>query len=301
MRQKIMKECPHCKSKNPDGLEKCQWCGKSFNEPDNKPEEILVPAPVGENISTSIEDSNRAGERENSLTPIDELFIKTTKLTFQLFPEAILISSILYICSGLNNLICLLIGPIKPPTGFRAFVTTVIPYLLFFIYLSSWTYVSIIYLVCNQDKKQGIKEIMKTSTEFVFAFILIFLYAGISVAIGGILFFIPGLIVFVWYSLAEFVLVNEKITWHAALMRSKYLVKGYWWHVFGREILLSLIGVPLFLLHDYLQKIFSSVSLYVINIIFTLFGGLFTTIYFYLIYRDLVNVKSQVGAKKEVS
>jgi len=30
------KQCPHCKSLNPDEFEKCQWCGKGFDEPVEK-------------------------------------------------------------------------------------------------------------------------------------------------------------------------------------------------------------------------------------------------------------------------
>ncbi|OQA91856.1 MAG: hypothetical protein BWY26_00648 [Elusimicrobia bacterium ADurb.Bin231] len=35
----MMKECPHCGAKNPENNEKCQWCGKGFDEPveENKP------------------------------------------------------------------------------------------------------------------------------------------------------------------------------------------------------------------------------------------------------------------------
>lgn len=45
----------------------------------------------------------------------------------------------------------------------------------------------------------------------------------------------------IWFNFATYVLVVENIKGTKALSRSKFFVKGYWWSVFWRSIVLGML------------------------------------------------------------
>jgi len=66
---------------------------------------------------------------------------------------------------------------------------------------------------------------------------------GIAVAIGFIVFVIPGIILLVFWSFSAFVLVLEKTDPIQAFKRSAGLVKGFWWTIFGRFVVLAILVI----------------------------------------------------------
>jgi hypothetical protein len=66
------------------------------------------------------------------------------------------------------------------------------------------------------------------------------LYA-IATTVGGLLCFVPGIIAYVYWSLANPALVLERGTLRAAFSRSAKLVKGAFWRVFGILLLAGLL------------------------------------------------------------
>jgi len=78
----MSKQCPHCKSRNPDEFEKCQWCGKRFDEPVGK-----------QNISTEIE-NHTPFEKELKQKVLEEKekiqFIEQRKTFFETLIEIII-------------------------------------------------------------------------------------------------------------------------------------------------------------------------------------------------------------------
>jgi len=103
--------------------------------------------------------------------------------------------------------------------------------------------------------------------------------AGLVIMGGSILFIIPGIIFSVWFCLSTFVFIAEDLHGTSALKRSKQLVEGYWWPVFGR---LAVIGI--------LCMLVSWVRVYgpIINIFFMV---PFALVYEYMLYQDLKRVK----------
>lgn len=70
---------------------------------------------------------------------------------------------------------------------------------------------------------------------------LTFLY-GVLVFLGSLLLIVPGIWLWVLYGLAVPVLVLEPASIRAALRRSRELVRGLWWRIFGIVLLSSLIA-----------------------------------------------------------
>jgi hypothetical protein len=91
--------------------------------------------------------------------------------------------------------------------------------------------------------------------------------AGLGVALGLLLLIVPGLVLMTWWVLVIPVVALERTSAGAAFGRSRELVRGYGWNVFGVivltllmllafEIVLSLVLSPL---SDWLQSLVSSI------------------------------------------
>ncbi|MDF1581308.1 MAG: zinc-ribbon domain-containing protein [Desulfuromonadales bacterium] len=58
---------------------------------------------------------------------------------------------------------------------------------------------------------------------------------------GTLLFFIPGIVFYVWFFFAQYLLVAENVRGMDALLLSRAYVRGYGWGICGRLLLLSLL------------------------------------------------------------
>ena len=184
------------------------------------------------------------------------------------------------------------------------------------VVVSLWTAVALLFAI--RDAEQGItaKEALKKGWKRIPAYWWISILL-VAISIGGfLLFIIPGIIFWIWFSFAIYVLVDEDKRGMNALFRSKQLVAGYWWKIFGRYITLSLtiviviipvtiiaVGIGLGgFLWEVAQNGFDATGE---NKIPTLLGGLvqllmtvfqwfismFSAVFGFMLYRDLKRVK----------
>jgi hypothetical protein len=99
------------------------------------------------------------------------------------------------------------------------------------------------------------------------AIIVAGLLAGLGIALGLVLFIVPGLILLTWWAVLIPVVVLEERSAGESFSRSRELVRGFGWNVFGVIVLtfLVLIGVSIVLsivlspLADWLQGFISNV------------------------------------------
>lgn len=107
-----------------------------------------------------------------------------------------------------------------------------------------------------------------------------------SLVIGGgmILLVIPGIIFFTWYFLCTYTLVCENLKGWAALSRSRELVRGHWWGVAIRLLLLCCILGGIIIIISFIPFLGK-----VMNVLFYQFIALpFSTIYFFVLYKNLL-------------
>ena len=90
-------------------------------------------------------------------------------------------------------------------------------------------------------RDHSLGELFKSVGPVVLPLIGLAIIAGIAIAIGFVLIIIPGLILLTIWSVAAPVMVVEHPGVFAALGRSRDLVRGYGWPVFGTIILAALI------------------------------------------------------------
>jgi len=165
--------------------------------------------------------------------------------------------------------------------------------LIFAIFLSLLSQIGILLFLKNFDKAKKIKELIVEARPFLINFISVSLLVGLVCFFGLILFIIPGIIWVVWFSFAIYVYIFEGIKGWSALKRSKELVKGHWWPVALRSLVIILISLLISLPMTFFSKdsaasnVYSSLS----SIIKFLISPIFI-IYPYLIYKNLVKIKN---------
>ncbi len=114
------------------------------------------------------------------------------------------------------------------------------------------------------------------------------LLSGVIMLLGFVLFIIPGIIFSVWFLFASYVLLYEGTRGTAALRESKAMVRGKWWAVFGRVIVLVffsfVVGIAVSIVDSMIPGgydvpiIFFFVSAFLIPV---------ATNYLYLLYKEV--------------
>ena len=151
---------------------------------------------------------------------------------------------------------------------------------LFTVVLNFWVQLTFFYLIKEKNIPEDAKSLLTFSWAGMASYSWVLFLVGIITVLGFVLLIIPGIIFYVWYSVATYVFVFEDVKGMSALKKSKELVKGYWWPVFGRlfvfACVMGLIGAIPFIGN-------------IINIFFTLPFGV---IYGYFVYDDLKQIKA---------
>jgi hypothetical protein len=120
------------------------------------------------------------------------------------------------------------------------------------------------------------------------------LLAGLGIAFGLVLLIVPGLVLMTWWALVIPVVVLEQSAAGAAFTRSRELVRGYGWNVFGVIVLaiLLLLGFEIVL-----SIVLSPLDGWLRSVISNIVSGTLTTpfiaLVWTLLYFRLRDAKSQ--------
>lgn len=98
-------------------------------------------------------------------------------------------------------------------------------------------------LASVRNQKRSFKETWEGGQPYgVRVFLYLLLYMLICAG-GFILFVVPGIIFSVWYSMGMLAIVDENLSVGAALSRSKQLVSGRFWEIFGVQSVPQVVQV----------------------------------------------------------
>lgn len=188
-------------------------------------------------------------------------------------------SIVIFAIFGAAGFITFVIGKNALPFNLLTTLVVLVGTLLAII-VSLWVNVALIYAVKEENAKSSAKDLlMMVRSRMVSYYWVAFLNALVVLA-GFILFIIPGIIFSVWFCFSQYAFVFEGSTGGKALGRSRDLVKGYWWPVLGRILILAAISI----LISFISRLG-----FLINSLFTVPFGI---VYMYTIYQDLKRVKS---------
>lgn len=148
------------------------------------------------------------------------------------------------------------------------------------VVIGSWVQVASLCAIKDRDEKIGIKESLMRGKSRILSYFWISFLIGVITLLGALLFIIPGIIFAIWLSFSCYVLVSEGLKGTEALKRSKQLVKGNWWNVFVRLLVMGLII-------GFIGGVLGSILPFVGAVLTALFVSPFAYIFGYLLYEDL--------------
>lgn len=148
------------------------------------------------------------------------------------------------------------------------------------ILVSTLINVALIISVKERAKNFTLKQVLSESRSIFVSYLWVSSLVGLAVLGGLILFIIPGIVFLVWFVFSSYVLIDQGIKSKQSLAESKNLVKDYWWAVFGRLILATILITAI------------SWAPLAGDIFSFFFGVPFGTIYSFLIYEDLKKIKA---------
>ncbi len=197
-----------------------------------------------------------------------------------------IVLSVLFIFKGGFNVVSLIFGIL------------IVAVIVFAIILSIIAKVGIYIYIKDFQKKPLVMDILKIAQKKAWGFFAVSFLTGIFVMLWSFLFIIPGIIFGIYYSLSLWTYIYENKTGTNALRRSKELVKGYWWSVFGRYFLLYgafyllFIGTSIIVNLIFGDSIIATFWGFIIQIISFLIYPLFI-IFSCFIYWDLKKIKGE--------
>ncbi|MFZ2500908.1 MAG: hypothetical protein WAW90_02890, partial [Minisyncoccia bacterium] len=119
---------------------------------------------------------------------------------------------------------------------------------------------------------------------------------------GFVMFIIPGIMMQVWFMFSAFVLIIEDKRGLNALLQSREYVRGYWWAIFGRLWVYSMImSISLFVLQIVISRAFGTAAGTYAYSFLMMFILPFTLTYHYKIYQNLTALKPSLAATTPTS
>ncbi len=151
---------------------------------------------------------------------------------------------------------------------------------LFGLLGGGWMIASMFNHICNPNI--GIFTALNQGRKQFLPFVVLLLLLGLLITGGTLLLILPGILFTVWFFFCHYILAEEGLRGLQALERSRQLVRGHWWAVFGRFALLLLIALSTAILTARLPVIGAA-----LNFAFSLLLTPFSLLYYYLLYQDL--------------
>lgn len=161
------------------------------------------------------------------------------------------------------------------------------------IIIQLWSQTALLCAIKDREENIGIKESYRQGWNKIASYFWVSFLSGIIISGGLFLFFVPGLIFFIWFSLASFVFISENKKGWSALMASKGYVRGNWRGVFWRFLCIGTLAY-LFLYLFNMLAVFTAVP--GIEKIYFYVGYILMSpmviIYSFLIYENLKKLHS---------
>lgn len=229
-------------------------------------------------------DTNRTPKL--ALRPLDSLFSDAWKLykerwsvlvEIALLPTLIVVLGTVLISLGLGW-ISRALGALILVAGWITLVYTVLP---------------IIYSIHNTT---GVDASYKATIGWFWSYVWVAILAILAVLGSFVMLIIPGIWLATALSFTAYVFVTEKRRGVDALRQSKDYIKGYWWAVLGRALLLSLIYIVAIVIVQIPAVILGGRILSgIVSAVMELFFIPFSAIYSYMIFSDLRERKPELA------
>lgn len=201
-----------------------------------------------------------------------------------------IIPGLLITCGGFLSAVAIGIFSTLSSSAYLPLIIMVVILFLVFAFITTWSSVALITSLASAEKL-SFRDALRKSIKFVFPFLLIN-FQVFFIQIGGtILFIVPAIIFSIWFAFSMFVLVVDGKKGFQALMTSREYVRGRWWAVVGRFLLLTLVFAAISALFSFLKDNSESILLSILISILNIGASLFSTCYFFTMYKNLKEVR----------
>ena len=149
----------------------------------------------------------------------------------------------------------------------------------YLLFCGAWLSGAMFLYLCHPEL--GLFAAISRGLRKVWSFAALLLLTLLLIGGGSLLLVVPGLIFCGWFFFAQLILADENIGGLRALEKSRLLVRGNWWALGRRLLLLFLVALAISILSARLPLIGAPV-----HFIFSLLLTPFSLIYCYLTYLD---------------
>lgn len=150
----------------------------------------------------------------------------------------------------------------------------------YLLFCGAWISGAMLLYLCHSDL--GCFAAIGGGLRKLWSFAVIIILSLLIIGGASLLLIVPGIIFCGWFFFAQLVLADENIGGLRALQKSRLLVRGKWWALSRRLLLLFLVVLAVSILSARIPLIGAPV-----HFIFSLLLTPFSLIYCYLIYLDL--------------
>lgn len=149
------------------------------------------------------------------------------------------------------------------------------------------------YAVTHQEEALSITDAFRKGWGKIGSYLWIGILTGLITMVGFILLVVPGIIFSIWYLFGTMVFLTEGDRGQKALEKSKAYVRGYWWAIAGRQIILGIIILCLNILAAIatLAAPGNALASQATQLIIQILYGPFAVVYLYRLYLQLRAVK----------
>jgi len=270
----------------------CRKCQNRFkfsgDQLDQPPKKQDAPPPPPKPVHPLLQDRTGPEEspKRSTLRKIPELLGDS----WQIFKERILV------LIGINLLGMLLIGvgAFILSSGFgnltELFGENMITGLLVALLALTFSSLAVTWLsgatICAiTDDALGVRVALGAGLKLLLPFLWVFSLLGLIIFGASLVFFIPGLLLATLFMFAQFIVATEESRGMEALLKSREYVKGFFWPVLGRVLVLAI-------LMGFICGILGLIPF--IGPLISLILWPYTLIVYHEIYSDLRNIKSDM-------
>ncbi|MBI2591135.1 MAG: hypothetical protein HYW34_00425 [Candidatus Brennerbacteria bacterium] len=172
-------------------------------------------------------------------------------------------------------------------------ILAVILFFIFFFVFEFWALLALIYSI---KEDAGIFLSFQETRRLFFPFLKITILINLIILGGFMMGIVPGIIFSFWFVFVSFLLIDQGLTGMNAILRSKEYVKGYWWAIVGRNLILLmfaiLVSVSAYLVIS--SIINDAVGELARSIVYLILAP-FMIVFMFFLYRNFVNLKPELA------
>lgn len=223
------------------------------------------------------------------LTPIGELLRSSWQYFESHFVKILKITLLSWVAIFAVSIVAALMGATTSKVDHLTPLQTLVLviYLIVVVAAACWQQAALIYSMTPEGEAKSSTEVYQASKPWLGTVFLAALVSGVLVAIGFILLIIPGVILAVWFCMSAYVIVHENKSSIEALKTSRHLVKGRFWPVLARLLILIVIAIIISIIVSIISSTFGQTIRSFLNLVVSLFLTPFIIIYLERVYRSL--------------